>query len=439
MAKCLLNTFLLFVLVHINIATCQTLTGSNPLPPGANFDLNAWKLQTLDADLKFIEKTPFELETGYTSPFFYSDSTDGSMVFRVPSNGSSTANSSYPRVELRQVLDGANWSLSDQTEHYLTAEYKVISVAQPKPGIIIGQIHGYEDESELLKLRWTGYKPGQCYIEARFELNDATRAEYGVTLATGLSLGDLVSYTITMKAGKITIWLNGVSATQTYTTAYFGTTDTYYFKAGAYLQYNGSNPVYYGKTQFYKLSLAKQPQTISFNSLTTKKTGDPDFNPGAVASSGLAVSYSSSNTAVATIVGGNVHIEGSGSTLITASQAGNLFYNAAADVSRTLTVTQAPAGVDDTREGNGHFQLYPNPASDQIVIRFYLSEESKVSAILYDLTGRLVKIVIPEANQMPGEQKLMFSISDLDDGVYFVCIKNGNKSQTEKVIVSRQE
>jgi hypothetical protein len=175
--KYLLFIFQLLLLGKITNVNAQTLAISNPLPPGANFDLNAWKLQTLDADLKFIEKTPFELEAGYTSTFFYTDSTDGSMVFNVPSNGSSTANSTYPRVELRQVLGGANWHLTDQTEHYLTSECKVMAVAQPKPGIIIGQIHGYEDESELLKLRWTGYKPGQCYIEARFELNDPTRTQ----------------------------------------------------------------------------------------------------------------------------------------------------------------------------------------------------------------------------------------------------------------------
>ena len=50
------------------------------------------------------------------------------------------------------------------------------------------------------------------------------------------------------------------------------------------------------------------------------------------------MTYQSSNTAVATIVNNSVTIVGIGSAIITASQPGNSSYNAAADVSQTLTV-----------------------------------------------------------------------------------------------------
>jgi hypothetical protein len=87
------------------------------------------------------------------------------------------------------------------------------------------------------------------------------------------------------------------------------------------------------------LTVAKANQSIIFNSLLTKSVGDPDFNPGASASSGLTVSYASSNTAVATIVGGNIRIVGAGNTSITASQPGNTNYNAATYVAQALTVS----------------------------------------------------------------------------------------------------
>lgn len=86
------------------------------------------------------------------------------------------------------------------------------------------------------------------------------------------------------------------------------------------------------------ISGTKQNQTITFPTLPVKVTGDADFNPGATASSGLAVTYTSSNTAVATIVNGMIHIVSAGSTIITASQAGNSSYNPAPDVSQPLTV-----------------------------------------------------------------------------------------------------
>ena len=250
---------------------CIKTFALNPLfPPGSNFDLSAWKLQTLDQSLLFTEVSANSLNTGYTSSFFYTDPTDGSIVCKVPSNGATTSGSTYPRVEFRQMTGGANWVLNDPTEHYLTAQCKVLAVAPAKPQTIIGQIHGSNTVSELLKLRWTGYQPKQCIVEARFKTNDANMSEYGVTLASGLSLGDLITYTITMKNGTINCTVNGTTGSQTYTPDIWTLTDAYYFKAGNYLQYNPQivpDPtVIYGQNQFYKLSLVKQVtefQTIS--------------------------------------------------------------------------------------------------------------------------------------------------------------------------------
>ena len=86
------------------------------------------------------------------------------------------------------------------------------------------------------------------------------------------------------------------------------------------------------------LMVIKRSQTITFNTLSPKQTGDADFDAGATASSGLAVSYVSSNTAVATIVNGKIHIVGAGESTITASQAGNEEYNAAPAVSQPVSV-----------------------------------------------------------------------------------------------------
>ena len=156
------------ITILLTVVFCIKTFALNPLfPPGSNFDLSAWKLQTLDQSLLFTEVSANSLNTGYTSSFFYTDPTDGSIVCKVPSNGATTSGSSYPRVEFRQMTGGANWVLNDPTEHYLTAQCKVLAVAQAKPQTIIGQIHGSNTVSELLKLRWTGYLPKQCFLEAR--------------------------------------------------------------------------------------------------------------------------------------------------------------------------------------------------------------------------------------------------------------------------------
>lgn len=96
-------------------------------------------------------------------------------------------------------------------------------------------------------------------------------------------------------------------------------------------------------TDAVKPALVIQSQTISFPTIPTKGTCQADFGPGATASSNLLVSYESSNTAVASIINGNIHIVGAGTATITASQAGNGTYSAATNVTQSLTVTAVTA------------------------------------------------------------------------------------------------
>jgi ELWxxDGT repeat protein len=88
-----------------------------------------------------------------------------------------------------------------------------------------------------------------------------------------------------------------------------------------------------------------QQQTITFPDLITKTVQDADFAPGATATSGLTVTYTSSNAAVATIVNNQVHITGAGTTVITAIQTGNNRWEAAAPVPQTLLVTKIPQTI----------------------------------------------------------------------------------------------
>ena len=82
-----------------------------------------------------------------------------------------------------------------------------------------------------------------------------------------------------MKSGKITVTVNGTSASQTYTSTYFGTTDFYYFKAGNYFNYNNLTvpdaTLIYGQTQFYKLTLDKTLATKSFDLSNLKYYPNP--------------------------------------------------------------------------------------------------------------------------------------------------------------------
>lgn len=89
------------------------------------------------------------------------------------------------------------------------------------------------------------------------------------------------------------------------------------------------------------LTIKKANQTISFNAIDAKAYQDPSFTLIASATSGLAITFTSSNTAVATVSGKDITIVAPGTTTITASQSGNENFNSAQDVQQIFTVNKA--------------------------------------------------------------------------------------------------
>ena len=104
----------------------------------------------------------------------------------------------------------------------------------------------------------------------------------------------------------------------------------------------------------------KAEQTITFEALPTKTYGDIDFNPPATASSGLTVSYTTSDSNVATIVGGQIHIVGMGNCTIYANQNGNATYLAAAQASQTFTVNKATLTATADAKTKEYGDVNPN-------------------------------------------------------------------------------
>ena len=86
-------------------------------------------------------------------------------------------------------------------------------------------------------------------------------------------------------------------------------------------------------------TIARVGQSITFPPLGTKTFGDPDFVVSAFSGSGLPVSFAASGNC--TVSGVTVHLTGAGSCTITASQAGNVNWAPAPDVSQTFAIERA--------------------------------------------------------------------------------------------------
>lgn len=160
----------------------------------------------------------------------------------------------------------------------------------------------------------------------------------------------------------------------------------------------------------------KSNQTITFNALVTKTYGNADFAAGATSTNNtIPITYTSSNTAVATIIGSSIHITGAGTTVITASQAGNAGYFPAADVSRTLTVNKANLTIRvlDTVKITGQ----PNPVFTITYTGFVLGETAA------NLTTAPAAATTASDNSAPGYYPI--TLSGATSSNYNITYANG--------------
>jgi hypothetical protein len=146
--------------------------------------------------------------------------------------------------------------------------------------------------------------------------------------------------------------------------------------------FEGTTLLYYSKFTAVLESVGRN-QTISFSPPATVKFGTM-FSTNATASSGLPVSLASSNSSVAKVVAGRIQIVGTGTTRITASQPGDMTWNAAAPVTRTVAVVKGDQQIVFANPGNRTFQngakfTLAATVNSQLPITFTSSNPSVVS------------------------------------------------------------
>lgn len=135
--------------------------------------------------------------------------------------------------------------------------------------------------------------------------------------------------------------------------------------------------------------MPKTSQTISFPSFGRQILGDDPVPLPASASSGLAVSYVSSDPTIAVISNSYAILKKVGAATITASQAGDADYYAAPDVSQTLTVSQ-PAPSDYLTK------RYAVSTNGGIFYRATNDYKGALTNLAFDLYRRTNAIVTPQ-------------------------------------------
>jgi hypothetical protein len=95
-------------------------------------------------------------------------------------------------------------------------------------------------------------------------------------------------------------------------------------------------------------------------------------------------------------------------------------------------------GIDENPVENGmakiQFEIFPNPASDNISIQVLLAESSDLQISVYDLSGKLV--ILQQIGRTPvGNHEIPVNVSDLQKGTYLMKVIAGDKVGTSKLVV----
>lgn len=269
------------------------------LPPSGNFDLAVWKISIptdIDGSGTADDIKEDDLSSGYEDDRFFYTAEDGGMVFKCPNAGFKTStNTSYTRVELREMLRRGNTDFSttgisrnnwvfgsapqqdiDKSGGYdgvLTSTLAVNHVTTTgstshRGRVIVGQIHANSDEPIRLYYRkLPNNELGSIYF-AHEENNDdefwyemiGSRSNSASNPTDGIALDEKFSYRIEVVGNELTVTIiregkEDVTQVVDMSDSGYDVGGQYmYFKAGVYNQNNSGDDEDFVQATFYSLS-----------------------------------------------------------------------------------------------------------------------------------------------------------------------------------------
>lgn len=278
------------------------------VPPGSNFELISWGLNTpadLDGNGISDRTSETELDNGFTDEYFFTGP-DGGMVFRSTIGGAKTsANTSFTRSELREMLRRGNTGVSTRGVN----RNNWLLGYQPDPGVpvggrngvlrgtlavnqvtetgnrnqvgrvIIGQIHAENDEPARLYYRkYPENDRGFIYLAHEIRNSDDiyfpvvgpvnnnldSAPADDTNPENGIALDEIFTYEITQRDARIDVIVrrgdhNGPIIGHNYVdmeqrnSGYDVVEEWMYFKAGAYSQNNTGDETDFDQVTFYSL------------------------------------------------------------------------------------------------------------------------------------------------------------------------------------------
>ncbi|MGJ8745409.1 polysaccharide lyase family 7 protein [Polaribacter sp.] len=267
--------------------------------PSENFDLSTWNLSipVNNGNGTATTITVLELNNTYENDAYFYSEDDGGMVFKCPVSGFKTSiNTSYTRVELREMLRGTNTSISTQGvnknnwvfgtapqadknaaagfDGEMSATLSVNHVTTTGDSgqvgrVIVGQIHANDDEPVRLYYRklknnslgsiYFAHEPTEGNGSEQWHEMIGSRSSTASNPSDGIALNEKFSYTIKVVGDDLTVSIiregkTTIVKTVNMENSGFNVGGQYmYFKAGVYNQNNTGDATDYVQATFYAL------------------------------------------------------------------------------------------------------------------------------------------------------------------------------------------
>lgn len=267
--------------------------------PSENFDLSTWNL-SIPVDKGNGTSTTItvgQINSGYENNKYFYTASDGGMVFKCPVDGFKTStNTSYTRVEFREMLRGTNTSISTQGVNknnwvFGTAPTSDKNAAAGYDGemnatlavnhvtttgssshigrVVIGQIHANDDEPIRIYYRklknntlgsiYFAHEPTDGNGSEQWYEMIGSRSNSASNPSDGIALNEKFGYTIIVVGDSLTLSIiregkNDVVKTVNMVNSGFNVGGQYmYFKAGVYHLNNSGDADDFAQATFYAL------------------------------------------------------------------------------------------------------------------------------------------------------------------------------------------
>jgi hypothetical protein len=98
-----------------------------------------------------------------------------------------------------------------------------------------------------------------------------------------------------------------------------------------------------------------------------------------------------------------------------------------------LALLEAPSAITNLPSAVSSFNVFPNPANNNVSINFNLKETSNILIDVTDIAGKQVEIIMNEKQN--GAVTKQFNTALLPNGNYFVRLQVNGKTVTQKLTV----